>query len=102
MMINNFKNDPKVFLALNGMRFLKDYSQTYWVSLNLKQFYKNSKVPEWLNIAYGYSAENMFGGEENKWQGSEGMVYRYDMPRYRQHFLSLMSTLVKFLVRKKA
>ena len=82
--------------------FLKDYNgQTYWVSLNLKHFCKNSKVPEWLNIAYGYSAENMFGGEENKWQGSEGMVYRYDMPRYRQHFLSLDVDFSKIPCQKK-
>nr|WP_262920450.1 YfiM family protein [Hanstruepera flava] len=46
----------------NGLfqEFLKDYNgQTYWLSVNLYSFFKNSKIPKWLNLAFGYGAEGM-------------------------------------------
>jgi hypothetical protein len=47
-------------------RMLKDYNgQTYWMSANLKSFFKKSNLPAWLNIAVGYGADGMFGGTEN-------------------------------------
>ena len=40
--------------------FLKDYNgQTYWLSVNLHSFFKESEVPKWLNVAFGYGAEGM-------------------------------------------
>ena len=46
---------------------LKDYNgQTYWLSLNIKEcLKKESKFPPWLNIALGYGAEGMTGGDKN-------------------------------------
>lgn len=42
---------------------LKDYNgQTYWLSVNLHDFFKDSKIPKWLNIAVGYSADGMLQG----------------------------------------
>ncbi|WP_418604369.1 DUF2279 domain-containing protein [Hwangdonia sp.] len=42
---------------------LKDYNgQTYWLSANLHDFFKQSKIPEWLNLAVGYSADGMLQG----------------------------------------
>lgn len=39
---------------------LKDYNgQTYWLSVNLHSFFKGSKIPEWLNLAFGYGADGM-------------------------------------------
>lgn len=39
---------------------LKDYNgQTYWLSANLHAFFKESKIPEWLNVAFGYGADGM-------------------------------------------
>jgi uncharacterized protein YfiM (DUF2279 family) len=39
---------------------LKDYNgQTYWLSANLHSFFKDSNIPEWLNIAFGYGADGM-------------------------------------------
>ncbi|MEZ4796431.1 MAG: DUF2279 domain-containing protein [Flavobacteriaceae bacterium] len=39
---------------------LKDYNgQTYWLSANLHSFFKDSNMPEWLNIAFGYGADGM-------------------------------------------
>ena len=43
-------------------KILKDYnSQKYWVSFNLKSFWPQSNIPDWLNFALGYSIENDFG-----------------------------------------
>lgn len=45
---------------------LKDYNgQTYWLSANLHSFFKESKLPTWLNIAVGYSATGMLTGNED-------------------------------------
>ena len=46
---------------------LKDYNgQTYWLSINPSSFMrKETKFPKWLNIAIGYGAEGMTGGEYN-------------------------------------
>ncbi len=72
-------------------RMLKDYNgQTYWLSGNLKSFFKNSNLPPWLNIAVGYGASGMFGGYDNIWTDPEtGVVYdRSDIPRVRQWYLA--------------
>ena len=45
---------------------LKDYNgQTYWLSVNLQSFFKETKIPKWLNIAVGYGADGMLTGEED-------------------------------------
>ncbi|ALJ06597.1 hypothetical protein APS56_16285 [Pseudalgibacter alginicilyticus] len=44
---------------------IKDYNgQTYWLSANIHSFFKDSKVPKWLNIAIGYGADGMLSGVE--------------------------------------
>lgn len=44
---------------------LKDYNgQTYWLSVNLHSFFKESKIPKWLNVAVGYGANGMLGSSE--------------------------------------
>lgn len=44
-------------------QILKDYNgQTYWLSANLHSFAKRSKIPRWLNVAFGYGAEGMISG----------------------------------------
>jgi len=64
-----------------------DYNgHTYWLSTNIKTFIKNDKVPDWLNIAVGYSANGMFGEFENR--SSWGGVALPETKRYRQFLLS--------------
>ena len=42
---------------------IKDYNgQTYWLSANLSSFFKESKLPKWLNVAFGYGADGMLTG----------------------------------------
>jgi hypothetical protein len=72
-------------------RMLKDYNgQTYWLSANLQSFFKNSKLPPWLNIAVGYGASGMFGGYDNVWTDeTTGVTYDYsNVPRVRQWYLA--------------
>ena len=83
-------------------RFLKDYNaQSYWLSFNISSFMKKeNNFPKWLNIAFGYGVDNLFGGYTNQWgydiQGKPTEDYssaflkinKTDLPRYRQFFLS--------------
>ena len=97
---------------------IKDYNAiNYWLSFNLKSFVlekaKNdniegiinkdithhtsritqlSKIPDWLNVAVGYGAENMYGGYENKWESETSGNFELedkDFKRYRQYYISL-------------
>ena len=64
--------------------FLKDYNgQTYWLSANLHSFFKESKLPRWLNIAVGYGGEGMLTGRPNN------SIFFTNQDRYRQFYLSL-------------
>jgi hypothetical protein len=72
-------------------RILKDYNgQTYWVSANLKSFFKNSKLPPWLNIAVGYGAHGMLGAYGNAWADEATGVYNdlSYIARRRQFYLA--------------
>lgn len=76
--------------------FLKDYNGlTVWASINpdafLKKGNKKSRWPDWLNIAIGYSGENLYGGFDNSWEDESGNAFSLsaeDFPRYRQFYLS--------------
>lgn len=74
-------------------RYLKDYNaQTYWASVNIASFLPDyTKFPKVINIAFGYGAENMFGGFENKWMESEASYSLDDnlYPRYHQFYIGL-------------
>ncbi|WP_317130596.1 MULTISPECIES: DUF2279 domain-containing protein [Bizionia] len=71
--------------------FLKDYNgQTYWLSLNLYSFFKESTLPEWLNLAVGYGADGMLAGTNNV-QDLKG----FHQKRYAQYYLSLDLDLTK-------
>ncbi len=84
-------------------RMLKDYNgQTYWLSANLKSFFKQSKLPSWLNIAAGYGADGMFGGFENKWTDETGAdISRNDIPRKRQFYIAPDIDFTKIKTNKK-
>lgn len=64
---------------------LKDYNgQTYWLSANLKSFFKRSKMPTWLNVAAGYGAEGMLTGNFDP----DSILFP-NQNRIRQYYLSL-------------
>ena len=85
-------------------RMLKDYNgQTYWMSANLKSFFKKINLPVWLNIAIGYGADGMFGGTENRMKDKNGLILfdRTDVPRYRQWYLAPDIDLTKIKTKSK-
>lgn len=78
--------------------YFKDYNAlNWWASINPHSFAKNSKFPSWLNIAVGYSAENVFGAYGNYFPANDNKLY----PRYRQYLLSLDIDLSKIKTRNK-
>lgn len=63
---------------------LKDYNgQTYWLSVNLHSFFKESKIPKWLNVAIGYGADGMLTAVKDI--DNELLTNK---SRMRQYFLS--------------
>lgn len=70
---------------------LKDYNgQTYWLSANIHSFFKESNIPKWLNVAFGYGADGMLTGR------SESVNNLIISPeRKRQYYLSLDVDLTK-------
>jgi len=84
-------------------RMLKDYNaQTYWFSANLHSFFRQSGLPEWLNIAVGYGADGMFGGFENSWTDKNGTaISRYDIARKREFYLAPDIDFTKIRTRSK-
>ena len=77
---------PEVLGSSFSEQILKDYNgQTYWLSVNLHSFAKDSKIPKWLNVALGYGADGMITGDiENVTPISIS-----NPKRFRQFYLSL-------------
>lgn len=77
-----------------------DYNgHTYWLSTNVNNFIKNNRVPPWLNIAVGYSANGMYGEFENR--ATWGGVALPEAERYRQILLSPDIDWTKIPVKSK-
>lgn len=83
---------PAVLGSSFTEQILKDYNgQTYWLSINLYSFSKDSKIPKWLNLALGYGGDGMVTGNiENYAQNSV-----LNVQRFRQFYLSLDVDLTK-------
>ena len=84
-------NDPDKLGSTFAEQILKDYNgQTYWLSVNLWSFFKDSKLPKWLNVSLGYGANGL----------PEGSYDYSTMPpepieSYRQFFTSVDIDLTK-------
>ena len=77
--------------------FFKDYNACiWWLSANPNSFSKKSKFPAWLNIAVGYSAENVFGGYRNTPPTNTA-----EYPRYSQYLLSFDIDLSRIKTKNK-
>jgi uncharacterized protein YfiM (DUF2279 family) len=98
------QRSDKLFGHSLAERMLKDYNgQTYWASANLKSFFKQSRLPDWLSVSVGYGAEGLFGGTENIGKDDDGNIIfnRPDIKRYRQWFLAPDIDLTKIKTNKK-
>ena len=83
---------PNVLGSSLQEQLLKDYNgQTYWLSVNISSFIKNSKIPKWLNIAFGDGAEGMITGNDEL----VNTIFLPESKRYRQFYLSLDVDLTK-------
>lgn len=85
------KRNEELFGNSLPERMLKDYNgQTYWLSANLRSFFKQSNIPAWLNISIGYGGNGMFGGDDNIWNDPDTGVEldRSDVARVRQWYLA--------------
>jgi hypothetical protein len=66
---------------------------TLWASVNPSKFYPGI-YPKWLCYSIGYSAENLYGGFENKWIDKDNKRHdRTDLPRMRVLNFSLDADL---------
>ncbi len=83
---------PNVLGSSLQEQILKDYNgQTYWLSINMYSFCKESKIPNWLNLAVGYGAEGMITGNE----AFVNTIFLPESKRYRQFYLSFDADLTK-------
>ncbi len=83
---------PEVLGSSLNEQLLKDYNgQTYWLSVNLYSFAKESKIPKWLNIAFGYGADGMLTGNLQ----NDNPVSVQNPERFRQIYLSFDVNLTK-------
>jgi uncharacterized protein YfiM (DUF2279 family) len=83
---------PNVLGSSFNEQMLKDYNgQTYWLSANVHSFCKDSKIPKWLNVAFGYGAEGMITGQD----ALVNTVFLPESKRFRQYYLSLDVDLTK-------
>ena len=73
-------------------QILKDYNgQTYWLSANMHSFFKQSKIPKWLNVALGYGVEGVITPKEEL----VNTTFFSEKQRTRQFYLSLDVDLTK-------
>lgn len=81
-------------------RFFLDYNaHSYWLSANLRKVSRIEKIPKWLNIAFGYSANGMIYEFHNP-QFYRGQPFPH-FERYRQYLLSLDIDFTKLPAKKK-
>lgn len=98
------QRSDKLFGSKISQRFLKDYNgQTYWASVNVSAFAKQSSWPKWLNLSIGYGSEGMFGGTENIAHDQTGNIIfnRPDIKRYRQWYIAPDIDFTKIRTKKK-
>ncbi|WP_366184618.1 DUF2279 domain-containing protein [Flavobacterium ovatum] len=73
-------------------QLLKDYNgQTYWLSINLHSFAKNTKIPKWFNLAFGLGADGMITGNKE----TPYILSDVNSIQKRQFYLSLDVDLTK-------
>jgi Predicted periplasmic lipoprotein (DUF2279) len=83
---------PNVLGSTVPEQLLKDYNgQTYWLSANVRSFFKNSKIPKWINLAIGYGGEGMITGNDE----FINTIFLPEATRKRKFYLSFDVDLTK-------
>ena len=82
------KNSNGLYGKTTMNRLLKDYNgHTYWFSMPLNKLIFRQSLPPWLNIAFGYGANGMYGEFENITHYNGVSIPKTE--RYRQYLFSL-------------
>jgi hypothetical protein len=67
--------------------YFNDFNgHSYWLSINASKIFPKSKIPDWISLSAGYSANGMFGVYENI-ESFNGVIIP-ETQRYRQFLLS--------------
>lgn len=84
---------PEVLGSSMSEQIFKDYNgQTYWLSANLRSFFKGSEfIPKWFNVAFGYGATGMVTGENDP----VNLVFLPEKGQLRQYYFSFDADLTK-------
>lgn len=84
---------PNVLGSTWNERLMKDYNgHTYWASVNLASFAnEQSRIPDWLNVAVGYSIDSQIDGRDRPVMLSDGLSLQLEGKR--QYLLSLDADL---------
>lgn len=93
---------PDLFGKTFHEKLVKDYNgQTVWLSANIQSFIKkkDTRIPEWLNLAAGYGIEGLTGARFNpeSYQGKAIPPFE----RYRQFYLAPDIDFSKIKTEKK-
>lgn len=84
------KHRPDLLGVGFAAQMLKDYNgQAYWLCSNPNDWADVGWWPEWLDLAFGYSAAGMTGGKENAFPLLDDGAEAPDVNRVRQYYLSL-------------
>lgn len=78
---------------------IKDYNgQTYWLSVNIWSFFKDSRFPKWLNFAIGYGIEGYNGTNSEKYRQFYSSI-DVDLTKIKTNseFLSTVFNIFNFL-----
>ncbi|MEL6536117.1 MAG: DUF2279 domain-containing protein [Bacteroidota bacterium] len=88
------------YLGNGGLHSVfRDYNaHTYWLSANLNRIVPIDAIPDWVNLAFGYSGNGMFREFDNPNYLYEGMNLR-EIPRTRQYLLSLDIDFTKMKIK---
>jgi hypothetical protein len=80
--------------------FFLDYNgHTHWLSANMRQITGINAIPQWLNLAVGYSGNGMIYEFENPtWYMGKPFPH---LERYRQYFLSFDVDLTRIPAKRK-
>lgn len=85
-----YSKDANGYLGKNNFlsQFIYDYNgYTYWFSFSPSKIFKIKKIPEWINLSFGYGANGMIGEFSNiSTYNGKNIPYH---ERYRQYYLSL-------------
>jgi len=99
-----YSSSPSIFAKYNPNllgsnrieRLFNDYnSQTFWASVRLNKLVPVQKIPNWLNVAFGYGADGMIGATTNPSKNSYDEVLP-SFDRYRQYYFSLDIDIRRF------